>query len=335
MRYLKFLVLFLCLTQYVYSYEVKGRVMLGDKPVSGAKVKVYQENYRDVIKETQTDKEGYFCIELDEGIYNFVSEYEENNKLYKGFSGKNPFFVNENYYVGIKLLPLYRYKVQKNKKKSTIIEGTVLFNGKHLEGATAFLYLSMKDIKGMPYLYSQPTDKKGRFLLKNIIPGEYVVIVRKKINGSLFGPLEEGDYMGFFQYNPFNFESNKTYKIVIPMFKKIQDEMPLQLKGQYKIRGIAVDEHGQPVAGVYAFAYKNKELGHERPVSISKKTSNDGLFELYLPSSGKYYIGVREFYGGTPVQGERYGLYDGSFDHHIIVDKDIENIKIVVKKILQ
>ncbi len=335
MRYLKFILLFLWLTKNVYCYEVKGRVMLGDRPVSGAKVLIYQENYKDVIKETQTDKDGYYHLELDEGIYNFVSEFEENGKIYRGFSGKNPFLVNESYYVGIKLLPLYKYIVHNNKTKSAIIDGTVLFNGKPLEGATAFLYLSMKDIKGMPYLYSQPTDKKGRFILKNILPGEYFVVVRKKLNGSLFGPLEDGDYIGFFQYNPFNFEINKTYKIIIPTFKKVQDEMPLQLKAKYKIRGVAVDERGQPVSGVYAFAYKNKELGHERPVSISKKTGNDGIFELYLPSSGKYYIGVREFYGGTPVQGERYGLYDETFDHHIIVDKDVENIKIVVKKILQ
>ncbi len=127
----------------------------------------------------------------------------------------------------------------------------------------------------------------------------------------------------------------KKYYIKIPIFKKNQDDLPYQVKPKYKLTGYALDENGRPVSGVYAFAYKNKEMGHERPVSISKKTREDGFFELYLPEKGKYYIGVRQFYGGTPIQGELYGLYDKTYDHHNFVENDVENITITLRKILR
>ncbi|MCX7769669.1 MAG: carboxypeptidase-like regulatory domain-containing protein [Proteobacteria bacterium] len=336
MRYLFFLIFYAFLVQDLYSHEVKGRVVFKENtPVFGANVNIYNENRDTKILSTTTDPEGYFNINLEEGVYFFEATYVEKNRRFVGYSGKNPLLVSGSEYIGIRLLPLYKFKEQKVKNNKTKVIGQVLFEDKPLKDSIVYFYLSGRDIKGMPYVYSMPTNKKGFFEINDILPGKYFIVARKKISGSLFGPIEEGDFIGFFQHNPINLEKGKVYSIVIPVFKKVQDDVPIQVSAKYKITGYAIDEKGNPVSGVYAFAYKNKEMGHERPISISKKTKKDGYFELPIPESGKYYIGVRQFYGGTPLQGELYGLYEQTYDHHIYVDKNIENIKITVRKILR
>lgn len=334
MRYLFALFFILKLAGTLHSYEVKGRVMLKDMPVNSANVNIYDENLN-LRMNTKTDEAGYFSLYLDEGNYFFEASYSSDNKKYIGYSGKNPVYISQNEYIGIKLLPFYDFKSKKSKSKKTTIKGQVILDEKPLKDAVVYFYLSVKDIKGMPYHFTMPTDKNGYFEVKDILPGKYFVVVRKKKSGSLFGPIEEGDFIGFFQQNPINLEKGKEITVKIPVFKKVQDDVPNQVKTQYKITGYAVDEMGNPVKGVYAFAYRNKEMGHERPVSISKKTKEDGYFELFIPEKGKYYLGVRQFYGGTPIQGELYGLYDKTYDHHLLVEDNIEDIKITVKKILQ
>lgn len=334
MKYTIIVFLVFLLTNALEAYEVKGRVMIGDEPVYTANVNVYDESLNLKIS-VKTDELGYFNLSLDEGTYFFEANCLKDNKKYVGFSGKNPVYVSQNEYIGIKLLPYYNFNSKKSKTNKTKVKGQVIYDGKPLKDAVVYVYLSLKDIKGMPYQYTVPTDRNGNFEINEILPGKYFIIARKKRSGSYFGPVEEGDFIGFFQQNPINFEKGKVYNIKIPVFKKIQDDVPNQVKTSFRITGYAVDENDKPVAGVYAFVYKNKEMGHERPVSISKKTKEDGFFELFIPDKGKYYLGVRQFYGGTPVQGELYGLYDKTFDHHLIVEKDIENIKITVKKILQ
>lgn len=328
-------IFFLCI---FYSFglakEITGRVMIGHMPANEAEVKFFEKDDTKVIFKVKTDRDGYFNVNLPDGKYFFQADYTFKRINYRGYSGKNPVLIPEEDYVGIKLLKVYPIKTKNLSNKKTKIKGKVIFNNKPLQGAVVYFYLNPTDIKGMPYVYSLPTNKRGQFLINDILPGTYYVVARKKNTGELFGPISEGDYIGFLQYIPFNFVEGRIYEITIPVFMKEKDDITTLVKGEYKIKGKIVDEHGNPLAGLYAFAYKNKEMGHERPVSISKKTDKDGYFEINLPQKGRYYIGAREFYGGTPVQGEWYGVYEGTFDHHLDVEQEVVEISITAKKIL-
>lgn len=335
MKYLALIYLIFGLTDILHSYEVKGRVVIDSKPVNGAYINVYDQNMNVVLDSVKTNESGYFTLNLEEGTYFFRASYAEKNKKYVGYSGKNPVYIFQDDYIGIKLLPFYDLKIKKSKSGRSKIKGEVIFEGKPLKNAIVYFYLSGKDIKGMPYIYTMPTNKNGFFEINDILPGRYFLVARKKRSEAYFGPIDEGDFIGFFQQNPINIEKGKIYFVKIPVFKKVQDDIPNQVKASFKITGYALDESGKPVAGVYAFAYKNKEMGHERPVSISKKTKDDGYFELFIPERGVYYLGVRQFYGGTPVQGELYGLYEETYDHHIYVENDVKDIKITLRKILK
>ncbi len=258
-------------------------------------------------------------------------------KNYRGFTGKNPVFINSDTYLGIKLLPPSKVKITRIKSRDVVLKIRALQDGKPVNNARAYLYLSEKDIKGMPYLYSEPSDNKGQIKISGILPNRYFILLRKKKNLSPLGPISDGDLIGFYSGRYLDLKEGMQYSLDIHMFVKAQDDItkPLDIKEGFIIRGRALDEKDTPIQGVYAFLYTRKEMGHERPVSISAKTGKDGIFELIVPRTGVYYLGVREFYGGTPVQGELYGTYDLTYDHHIKVFSNITGISIRVRRILR
>lgn len=339
MRLFILLIMFVFLPVSVLAAQLSGRVMFGGKPAEGVKVSAYEAApLSEGRLETLSGKDGYFNFSLEKGKFYFIeAEKSIAGKLYKGFSGKNPVFTDGDAYVGIKLLPVYEMKAVKKTGEEISVKGEVLHENKPLQGARVYFYLSPKDFKGMPYMYSEPADNKGRFKIKGMIEGNYFIVARKKKDAAPLGPVTEGDFIGFLPQNPVYIKSGHEYRIKVPVFMKEKEEAPSlsAVKERVTIKGRAVDKDGKPVSGVYAFAYKHKEMGHERPVSISNKTGADGYFELAVPEKGRYYLGVRELYGGTPVQGELYGLYDGSFDHHLVVEKETSGLEIMLKRILR
>jgi|GEM_PF-2200612 len=318
----------------VYPFVVTGRILV-DKDINDSFV-VYFKNDENVFK-TTVDKTGFFKLNLDKGTYLVTAEAVIDGKVYKGFSGRNPLYLDKDEHIGIKLFPVNNLIVKKTKSDSPIINGRLLFNKKPVKDGRVYLYMNWTDFKGMPYYYSLPTDKKGQFKIRDVVEGNYFVVARKKSDGNPLGPLAEGDLIGFLSDTPYNFKAGYSYKFDINLFKKMRDEPPSVVAEDnvLYITGKVVDKEGNPVEGLYAFAYEKKVIGHERPVSISKRTNKEGTFILPLPKQGRYYLGVREFYGGTPVQGEYYGLYSETFDHHIDVDRNINNVTITVEKILK
>jgi hypothetical protein len=62
-----------------------------------------------------------------------------------------------------------------------------------------------------------------------------------------------------------------------------------------RLKGRVVDAQGAPVALAAVFANRSNGFS-ELPDYISAWTSDDGVYELYLPAGGSYYIGVsRQF----------------------------------------
>jgi hypothetical protein len=98
---------------------------------------------------------------------------------------------------------------------------------------------------------------------------------------------------------------------------------------------VIVDEQGRPVAGMHLFAYTDRVIGHKRPAALSPPTSQDGRFELQLPSDGLYFVGARQLYGDSPAPDEMFGMYEESADHGLKVEstQPIEELRIVVAPI--
>lgn len=317
--------------------ELSGRVVFNDKGVERALVFVKQVDGEDIFR-TETDKDGYFSMPLYRGTYFIEARKKIDNIFYVGFSGKNPLYLNSNSYVGVKLLPPSRLIKKKLKKKTSILKVKILFDGNPVKDARVYLYLKEKDIKGMPFIYSEPSDGKGIAVIKDVLPGNYSIVVRKRKDLTTpLGPLSEGDLIGFYSERTLDLKEGFEYLITVNLFKKVQEEIgkPIDVKNDITIKGVVLDEEGKPLSDLYAFLYTKKEMGHERPVSISQKTKEDGIFELIVPQKGRYYLGVRQFYGGTPIQGEWYGLYDKTFDHHIDIFENMSGITIKAKKILR
>lgn len=314
---------------------LSGRVVFGTEGVADAIVKI-RELDEDMEHYVETNEDGYFSINLKEGVYFIEGRKNLNQKSYVGFSGRNPLLLNEDTYVGIKLLPESRISKKTYLKRKNILKIRCFKDGKPVDSVRIYLYLKVKDIKGMPYLFTEPT-KKNSIVIKDLLEGSYYIVARKKRDNNPLGPLSEGDLIGFFSKNPLTIKDGFSYEITIHMFEKIKDIVtkPVETKKYFKIQGKVVNEKGEPVSNVYAFLYTKKEMGHERPLSISNRTKEDGFFELIAPTAGRYYLGVRQFYGGTPVQGELYGLYDKTYDHHIDVFENITGIVIKTKKILR
>ena len=101
-------------------------------------------------------------------------------------------------------------------------------------------------------------------------------------------------------------------------------------------KGIVVDEQGRPVEGVHVFAYLKPEMGHHKPAALSSITDEKGRYRIFLPAPGRYYVGAREGYGDNPSPGERFGHYEGTPDHSLVIEQGQhrEGIDMVVRKVL-
>lgn len=328
------LLIFLTKVEQTFAFKITGRI-LSDGVKEKASVII--SNAKGEVQSLTTDESGWFETELPEGVYIVRSELKTKGKIYKGFSGKNPIYLNKDEHIGIKLFAVKKPIIKKINSPQPLIKGTLSYENKPVKNGRVYFYLNLMDFKGMPYHYSMPTDKKGKFVVKELLEGSYFVAAKKRSDENPLGPVKEGDMIGFFSSEPYFFKNGYLYDVKINMFVKTKDESPpvLSNKGLFYLKGVIVDKNNKPLKGLYAFAYNKKIIGHERPIALSNRTDNDGKFVLPLPDKGRYYIGVRELFGGTPVQGEYYGLYDMTYDHHIDVDGDIENIIITAEKILK
>ena len=82
-----------------------------------------------------------------------------------------------------------------------------------------------------------------------------------------------------------------------------------RMDGITAIRGTVRDERGEPAAGVLVLAYPSPDMGG-RPLYVSDKTGKDGTFLLRLGTAGKFYLKIRNNYGGgQPEAGEIMGGY--------------------------
>ena len=328
--------------------KVEGRVMFHDKPVGGALVYAYLDpgNLFSKLPDSgpvTTGPDGRFVMELPRGRYYFAAkkkgtgtkEILEPGDLYS-FYGGNPILADPARAAKITLNmvakpPLKESAASKDDKGG--VEGVVTFDGQPLDGVVLYIYLDTNDnFRGLGYYMSPPTGVDGSFKMR-MNPGTYYIIARKRMGGSLAGPLHEGDYFGYLDTNPVVVDKGRITRVELPVVRKVERNSPGG-QGRTAITGVIKDKDGKPVSGAYACLYKNEAMT-DRPALVSKQTGEDGRFEVEIPLGGKYYVGARGAIGGPLEPGQLWGRYTGSQDHSVRVDtgNTVDGLEIVVEKV--
>ena len=178
---------------------------------------------------------------------------------------------------------------------------------------------------------SEPSGKDGSYLL--IVPeGIYVLAARKRLSGSISGPLRNGDLAGQVS-EPVKAASGglNGLRITLTEFRQGAEGDPKRiLTTDTRIEGRVVDPAGQPVAGSHVFAYKGV-FRHDPPDFLAPVTDEEGAFRISLPGGGVYTIGARTGLRGKPRPGDRIGFWGGKDQPRKIEGGSVtEDVEIVV-----
>jgi uncharacterized GH25 family protein len=313
--------------------------------------------YADVTLQSVTtegkEAEVFTASTDEEGIYNFHGITPGRYSVRAKKSGKAALTMawektevvlspGEKAREGLKLVPwegvVYLSQSEESKGFGTLT-GKVLHRGKPLAGVIVTLYFDRsRGLRGPGFRRSFPTDEEGAFELAAVETGSYFVTARKRAAGST-GPVRQGDLFGEFN-SPIEVRDQTKTVMTLHVVEKMELRPP-QIKGVVQtntiLRGRIIDEAGEPMAGLYVFAYRDRIVGHKMPDFLSNTTSESGLFLLPLGKGGLFYLGARQHFGGSPEVGELFGLYEGSADHGIRVKEGelITDMVISVHEVLE
>ena len=335
----------------------EGRVVVDGAVIPGAKVYAYR-SFADFIdskpyaSSAVTGDDGKYLLDLPKGGFYLVAKTRKDLAHdgpvtagdYFSFQGSNPITVNPGIYthVGFSMLPFDKEVTYEDydEEGAGALTGVVTLDGEPLDGVYITLYVDTdEDLRGSVYASSPPTGKSGVFQFDYLPEVDYYVVARKRESGSAAGPLNDGDYFGFYPANPIQIQSGKLAKINIPVVTKageIGEEDSLFRDTGTTVTGTIRDVEGKPVSGVYVFGYLEKVMAHKRPEFISKEVDEEGRYALNLSQGGTYYIGARSSYGDTPALGEWYGRWEGTGDHSVALEtgQTLSGIDMTVEMIL-
>jgi hypothetical protein len=321
---------------------VKGRVAWRGELVPGLRISAYRQ-IADIAagkvlgSSDPTALDGTYQLDLPPGQYVLVARSftgkPQPGDYFCYYSG-SPIEVVAGHYTNVGF-NLIRVPVEAPPRvaKSSGIEGEVSYQGEPLERVYLYVYRDAKDGFKGPAYNIVPVEK-GRFRLR-LPPGDYYLLARKRQQGGRYGPVAIGDYFNFYYGNPVHLEQGEIRTINLETITRLsnleqgEDELPF-----HGIRGRVLGADGQPVAGVYVFAYREAGMTGT-PDFFSAATTADGSYELRLPTTGAYYLLARQSFGGPAADGELYGKYLGTGDHRIdLVDRQpIEEVIIHVEPI--
>lgn len=332
---------------------IQGKVSFQEKGVAGATVALYSVAGEKLtgpadFEVEKSAEDGSFTLVAKPGQYFLVAKkYKDPANPGAGdlfsYYGGNPVVIEEGKTItvgvnGAQIQPV----AEKWKKGGTGIRGKIFADGKPLPRTRVTLYQDASTIfRGIGYA-SAVTNDKGDFSF-NLEPGEYYVIVRKRVAEEKMGPLVDGDFFGFAHANPVQVEADRFTMININASMKHvkvkQGGQDITLGGTVTaggttISGVLRDKAGKPVAKVYAAAYRDGMMTM-KPDFISAPTGPDGVFTISVASGGDYYIGARNTIGGPAERGDLLGRYAGNEDHvvHIATDEKLSGIDIVVEPV--
>lgn len=337
------LLIFTCLfVGQAWAALVEGRVVLGDSPLSAMAVFASSDlnpKGRHLAGPVLTDEQGYFQLEVEQenvALYAYSADGR-----YFAFCGRNPLRVidGQKNWAGLQAVIISEALIFPYADEySAALEGMLTYAGQPLADAYVSLYLDdAEDLKGQGYRISAPTGADGYFFFDGLPQSSYYLVARKRATAAKVGPLEEGDLLGIYAGNPLELVAGQRIKLQLPVVERQPTSARVSLlsrAGAGCLQGRIRNPQQDPQAGLRAFAYRNKVIGHQRPDAISTVSGADGRFELCFDAPGIYYLGAREAFGDSPAPGELFGLYEGNADHSFHVGQNMSKpIDIVVAPI--
>ncbi len=355
-------ILLLLLTMYpvfslAHDIKIEGRIFTESAPMKDAKVFVYK-NYKDINAEkpflvsNPSDGQGVYSIKLPAGEYYFIARGEKEGKEFFAYHGNNPIPVEkENIWLS---LMINESKPPVYSDGDMLLKGVVTYKGKPVTDAYIAIYTpETRSFKGLGYR-TESINRDGTFSL-SLLEGRYVIIAKKMQGDKMIRPLKEGDLYCYYPQNPVEIRTDKTVGIEVPCYPKgdrisfvdvpvikENDYMSvLDLTERFKsgFKGKVRDLKGNPVAGIYVFAYRSRaavflSFHISQGSEYYGITDKDGNYNIPVDSDGDFHIVARDRLGGAPRAGDVYGVYDGSPDYKVQLKKGqvVENIDIVVGK---
>lgn len=316
---------------------ISGKVTIGPEkiPVSGVRVTArpagdpaFEAGAPHVSEVTAAD--GLFRLWMPPGDYHLIAQGADLFAFY----GRNPVTVTEDGLADMNLSLVDRTPppVEVAPRVETGFLGRLTFNGEPVEGAVVTVYPDADNrFRGMGLGMTAPTDATGLFEAP-LPPGKYFLVARKRNGGAFRGPLQAGDFFGYYPGNPFEVREGQVVDASFAVVK-VPEKITRQadtLFGETSISGRVLDGQGEPVEGVKVMLYGDSMM-IQRPQYVSQPTDDRGRFVLSFPRGGRYWLVARDSLGGQPLPGQFYGSYIGSPDGSLRVGNGKKLKGVVIK----
>jgi hypothetical protein len=191
--------------------------------------------------------------------------------------------------------------------------------GGPVDSGIVYFYSEEKPgFRGPADFMAEPVGDDGYFITE-LPPGRYWAVARKRLSGDISGNLKEGDYHTLGAYGPVEVVRGGYARVDMELAKLTGNMLFNVFAGHgdtQGISGVISGRDGSPVAGAYAFAYKDPRMAG-KPDCVSEWTGEDGRYVIYVHGPGVYYVGARTGFKGVPRPDEPYGRYDGNPDHSV------------------
>lgn len=328
---------------------------------------------REFRKSEAGERDGQYSLELPPGSYFLVARANLAGKRLFSYHGVNPISVGDDYrWLPFLLVEENPVSCRETPGLSRIT-GLVTYKGEPLSGGVVSVYPWQDGkFRGMGLL-TNTLDEKGRFSF-GLEPGSYAVIARKKQDIQGIGPVRQGDMFCYPSTNPITVARGMTCAIDISCYPRddldlfladdstnpqgrrhesrrqasLHDLKPAEaaqppLETPASLSGRVTGPDGSPRPGLVVTAYpaRGLELFQMHVVRLitgnMAHTDSDGGYRIELKDAdNKYYLVARERVGEAPDRSEYYGLYEGTFNHSLTIDRGAERtgVNLLVDRIM-
>lgn len=165
--------------------------------------------------------------------------------------------------------------------------------GRPVAGAKLFVYATT-NVRMPADFISPPSDSAG--VIRGALPaGTYWAVARFKKDNT-FGPLMPGDrHSGEPIEVEIAVDREASLDFVVADIQEISQKKRSASTEVVRVRGRVLQRDGTPVAGVYVFAHRTRDV-LLLPEFISAWTDENGGYVIYLPAGARFFLGsARQF----------------------------------------
>lgn len=310
---------------------LEGRLLYEGKPLAQAQLEIYLKAGKDrstaPFMVATTDEAGRYRLQLPAGSYFFIGKKkiqtsDGRTRMLMADCPTNPIEAGK----GLEQVPPFSLQVMGDDgglvpDPGTSVSGRVVHDGRPLGNAWVYVYTDdVLGLIGPSYGAAAQTGADGRYLI-TLPAGRFFLAARFRGDGARFGEPEAGDLNGTFAGNPVQIRRGQAIDLMDLQVRPVDREQlqRRQQQGSFGQSGTALsgevlDQDGNPVPGVYVFAYLDSRMVG-KPNFISAPSDQEGRFEIPLTAAGTYFVGARSSFGGPLEPGEWVGTYEGRPDH--------------------